>query len=172
MFYNQTSWWNCWWQACKLTFKILRVHWPTVNTLCKLELIMWKLFSVVARLSLCMLKHNCKLLVWVSRWAWTLAYYILTKILSWGIFWLACVQSMKEKVVFSMMQALLAMGDIDSALMSLTKASNIEPNDGEELLGFNASFSSWTKVSDIDLCLDMLCQSSIFLKIWTALIMY
>lgn len=49
---------------------------------------------------------------------------------------------MKEKVVFSMMQALLAMGDIDSALMSLTKASNIEPNDGEELLGFNASFSS------------------------------
>lgn len=48
---------------------------------------------------------------------------------------MACVQSMKEKVVFSMMQALLAMGDIDSALMSLTKASNIEPNDGYVILG-------------------------------------
>lgn len=31
--------------------------------------------------------------------------------------------------------ALLAMGDIDSALMSLTKASNIEPNDGYVILG-------------------------------------
>lgn len=35
------------------------------------------------------------------------------------------------KALFRQGQAHLAMGDIDSALLSLTKASNIEPNDGE-----------------------------------------
>lgn len=77
------------------------------------------------------------------------------------------LQFLKHYSILSIWQAHMAMGDIDSALMSLTKASNIEPNDRKWIrscLGHSVSTFTYNRIAEFchDKCL---CRWSALHKI-------
>lgn len=143
---------------------ILKEHSLTVTMLCKLELIMSRLSSAKAR--------------WYPRWPFTswlcscesLDRYLAPNLLSPRMAILILHQmpwyhATKVSSMFGLspfwtnlltqvlLQAQLALQDIDSALLSLTKASNIEPNDGkickELCLVHWKLFSTYTRNVDV-----------------------
>lgn len=67
---------------------------------------------------------------------------------------------MQQYLNIRVLQAYLAIGDIDSALMSLTKASNIEPNDSKTIYHLLCHGLIYTKSNIISVIESASCKGA------------